>query len=347
MSTTPPSRRPTLEPSRRPTLESVAARAGVSRATVSRVVNGSPAVRAPVRERVERSIAELGYIPNRAARTLVTHRTDAVALVVSEPESMVFSDPFFGAIIRGASAGLATEGLQLVLMLVQRAEDYPRIERYLSGGHVDGVLLASLHRGDPLIPLVQRLRLPAVYGGTPWETATDLLWVDVDNVEGGRLATSHLVGSGRRRIATITGPLDQHAAADRLSGYLAALGDAADSALVEQGGFTRESGEAAMTAILERVPDVDAVFAASDLMAAGALRALRRAGRRVPEDVAVVGFDDIDDLAGWTEPPLTTVHQSPVELGSAMVALLVSALRGAEDVAPRRLDVRLVVRSSA
>lgn len=331
----------------RPTLEAVAAHAGVSRATVSRVVNGSPAVSEPVRERVEASIAALAYIPNRAARTLVTQRTDAVALVLSEPEELVFSDPFFGSIIRGASAGLSAEGLQLVLLLSGSLEDYPRIERFLAGGHVDGVLLLSLHRGDPLLALVRRLGLPAVYGGTPWQAVDGMLWVDVDNVEGGRLAARHLQDAGRRRIATITGPLDQRAAADRLTGYREVLGDGADPTLVEEGAFTQASGERAMERLLDRHPDLDSVFAANDLMADGAMRALRRRGLRVPEDVAVVGYDDHDEVAAWTDPPLTTVHQSPVELAREMVTMLLGRLAGIEGLEPRSLDVRLVVRGSA
>jgi DNA-binding LacI/PurR family transcriptional regulator len=324
--------------------------AGVSRATVSRVVNGSPRVSPAVRETVEHAVAELGYVPNLAARSLVTQRTDAVACVVSEPESRIFSDPFFGSVIRGVSRGLASEGLQMLLLMVQSAEDYPRVARFMAGGHVDGALMFSLHEGDPLPRIARDLGLPAVFGGRPWTTGPDVSYVDADNRGGGRSATQHLIDRGCHRIATITGPLDHLASLDRLAGFEDAFADAAapvSPQLVVCGDFTQEGGQRAMEQLLLLEPPVDGVFCSSDPMAAGALRALRSAGRKVPDDVAVVGFDDHEQIAAWTDPPLTTVHQDPDFMGEMLVKLLVTRLRGEPVPEPLVLPTRLVVRESA
>jgi DNA-binding LacI/PurR family transcriptional regulator len=342
----------------RPTLEAVAAHAGVSRATVSRVVNGGRGVRAEVRERVERSVEELGYVPNSAARSLVTRRTGAVAVVIAEPETRVFSDPFFAQQLRGISRELSERDIQLLLLLLEQRADYRRIGRYLAGGHVDGALMFSLHADDPLPAMAAESGLPTVFGGRPgWpgaEQDPDLLYVDTDNRGGARQAVRHLLDRGRRRIAVITGPLDQTSALDRLHGYRDALGSAGtDPSLVADGGFTAEGGERAMAGLLRRAPDLDAVFAGNDLMASGALRALRSAGRRVPEDVAVVGYDDLEPAA-WSDPPLTTVRQDVQGMGGMMASLLVRRLdaeAGREDSGPAPRPVVtpavLVVRASS
>ncbi|MGW7521624.1 LacI family DNA-binding transcriptional regulator [Streptomyces sp. NPDC054796] len=340
----------------RPTLEAVAAHAGVSRATVSRVVNGGAGVRGPVREKVQRSVEALGYIPNSAARSLVTRRTGAVAVVIAEPETRVFSDPFFAQQLRGISRELAAHDTQLLLMLLEQRKDYERIGRYLAGGHVDGALMFSLHGEDPLPGMAAASGLPTVFGGRPdWPGAEDdpgLLYVDTDNRAGARLAVEHLLERGRRRIAVITGPLDQTSALDRLYGYgdaLAASGAESDAALVAHGGFTAEGGERAMGQLLERVPELDAVFAGNDLMASGALRALRAHGRSVPGDVAVVGYDDLE-TASWAEPPLTTVRQDVEKMGRMMAALLLRRLGLAptphSPLTPVITGPRLVVRAS-
>ncbi|MFD7512473.1 LacI family DNA-binding transcriptional regulator [Streptomyces sp. NPDC059853] len=313
-----------------PTLEAVAAHAGVSRATVSRVVNGTPGVREELRERVRRSVAALGYVPNSAARSLVTRRTGAVGVVIAEPESRVFADPFFAQQLRGIGRELAAHDTQLLLMLVERPGDDDRIGRYLAGGHVDGVLMFSLHNDDTLPALARSSGLPTVYGGRPgWPaagTGPAPLYVDTDNRDGARQAVEHLLARGRRRIAVITGPLDQTAAQDRLAGYLDALGRTeADPALLAHGDFTARGGEAAMARLLESAPDLDAVAAGNDLMATGALRTLRRHGRRVPADVAVTGYDDLEPAA-WAEPALTTVRQDVQLMGRMMAQLLLREL---------------------
>ncbi|MCS0599880.1 LacI family transcriptional regulator [Streptomyces sp. LP11] len=318
----------------RPTLEAVAARAGVSRATVSRVVNGGDGVRESLAERVRQAVADLGYVPNQAARSLVTRRHDAVAVVIAEPESRVFADPFFALQLRGISKELTAHDNQLVLLLTEGRDDHARVARYLAGGHVDGALVFSLHLDDPLPGLIRAAAVPTVFGGRPHGSApggAGVAYVDCDNRGGARTAVRHLVDLGRRRVAHITGALDQTSAVDRLDGYRDVMADVlggADPGLVVQSDFTPAGGERAMRELLDRCPDVDGVFAANDLTALGALRVLRESGRRVPQDVAVIGFDDMVPVAEQTDPPLTTVRQDIEEMGRLMARLLLSGLPG-------------------
>ncbi|MFG2082885.1 LacI family DNA-binding transcriptional regulator [Micromonospora tulbaghiae] len=330
----------------RPTLEAVARLAGVSRATVSRVVNGSTTVAEPIRQAVRRAVEELGYVPNLAARSLVTQRTDSVALVLPEAATRVFSDDqVFPGIIRGAAQELEAADKQLVLMLAGSPAGHERVERYTTGRHVDGVLFASLHGEDPLPGRLARLGIPVVCSGRPLDGA-DVPYVDVDHEGGVSTAVQHLIASGRRRIATIAGPQDMVAGIERLIGYRSAITDAGLPELVAYGDFTRESGTAAMRELLAADPELDAVFAASDLMAHAVLRTLREAGRRVPEDVAVIGFDDIE-TAAYTEPPLTTVRQPIVELGRSMTRQLLRIAAGEEVEQALVLPTELVLRESA
>ncbi|MEU7882824.1 LacI family DNA-binding transcriptional regulator [Microbispora bryophytorum] len=330
---------------KRPTLEAVAARAGVSRATVSRVVNGQMTVTPQIRDAVMRAVDELGYVPNSAARSLVTQRTDSIALVVSEPPTRVFSeDPMFSTVIRSASLELEAADKQVVLMLGGSAQSHARIERYIASGHVDGVMLISMHGADPLPSAVARMGVPVVSYGRP-AVPVPLPYVDNDNVGGAEKAVRHLLDGGRRRIATIAGPQDMIGGQDRLKGYRDALRESDRRSIVAVGDFTRESGAVAMRHLLQDDPDLDAVFVANDLMAVGALQTLRQAGRRVPDDVAVVGFDDIE-AARYTEPPLTTIRHPVVEQAAAMVRLLLDLFKGGP-ADPVILPTELVVRDSA
>jgi DNA-binding LacI/PurR family transcriptional regulator len=329
----------------RPTLESVAARAGVSRATVSRVVNGLT-VTASSQDAVRRAIDELGYVPNHAARTLVTQRTDLIALVLPETTARVFSDDqFFPGLVNGVSQVLEKADKQLVLMLAGSAASHARIERSVAARHVDGVLLASLHGADPLPAALSRIGIPVVCNERPLGT-TSLPYVGVDNHGGAATAVRHLLDAGRTRIATIAGPQDMIGGIDRLAGYQEALRAPARRSVIEVGDFTLDSGYAAMRRLLADDPGLDAVFAASDLMAEGALKALRATGRRVPDDVAVVGFDDIA-LAQYTDPPLTTVRQPIMEIGRQMAGQLLRLVAD-EDIEPTMtLPTELVIRQSA
>ncbi|MFP8959745.1 LacI family DNA-binding transcriptional regulator [Streptomyces nanhaiensis] len=308
---------------RRPTIKTVAARAGVGRTTVSRVLNGSPLVSDEARAAVQTAIAELGYVPNSVARSLVTSRTDSIALVIPESESRLGSEPYFSAVIRGVSNGLAGTQIQLLLTLVRDQREMDQLTRFLTARRVDGVLLVSVHRDDPLPGLLEELGLPTVLAGRR-SPAESLNHVHSDNIGGARDAVRHLVERGRREIATITGPVDMDVADGRLRGWRDALDEAGREVrgeLVAPADFTEEGGRRAMRGLLERRPRLDAVFAASDVMAAGALAELRRQGRRVPDDVAVVGFDD-SIVARHTDPPLTTVRQPVEEIGRRITELL-------------------------
>ena len=179
------------------TLEEVARVAGVSRATVSRVVNGNPKVGVETKREVERAIARLGYVPNPAARSLVTRRSQSIGLVIAEPAGRVFEDPFFPRLLRGIGAALSSRDLQLVLLMPQSSGEEARAERYLTAGHVDGALLVSLHGNDPLPKAVSSRGIPVVVGGRPPRGA-EVSYVDVDNVQGARTAVEHLIGSGRK-----------------------------------------------------------------------------------------------------------------------------------------------------
>ncbi|MFD5494685.1 LacI family DNA-binding transcriptional regulator [Streptomyces sp. NPDC001812] len=328
----------------RPTLEEVAVRAGVGRGTVSRVINGSPRVSDATRAAVEAAVAELGYVPNTAARALAANRTDAIALVVPEPETRFFAEPYFSDMLRGVGAALSDTEMQLLLIFAGSDRERQRLADYLAAHRVDGVLLVSVHADDPLPDMLARLEIPAVISG-PRSAAETLTSVDSDNYGGARQAVEHLLGRGRRRIAHITGRLDVYGAQRRIDGYRDALRDAGhevDDLLVEAGDFSEEGGRHAMAALLERRPDLDAVFAASDVTAAGARHALREAGRRIPDDVALVGYDD-SAIARHMDPPLTSVRQPIEEMGHRMIDLLLAEIADRRPSASRGLERRQVV----
>lgn len=333
-----------------PTLEEVAARAGVSRSTASRAINGGLRVSPEALVAVERAVAELGYSPNRAARSLVTRRTDSVALVVPEPDERVLTDPFFAGTLSGVSASLADSEIQMVLVIARPGEA-ERTVRYLRNGHVDGAIVVSHHSDDHLDRALAELRLPSVFVGRPIAVDGDddlgLQYVDTDNAEGARLATQHLIDRGRRRIATIAGPLDMSVGVDRLAGWHAAMRAAglADDA-VAHGDFSVASGGDAVRRLLAEHPDVDAIFVASDLMATGVLPALAELGKAVPDDVAVVGYDN-SAIAASTTPPLTSVAQPVVAMARAAGLRLLDQLGGAPPSPPLIFAPELVVRASA
>ncbi|WP_170167270.1 LacI family DNA-binding transcriptional regulator [Actinoplanes xinjiangensis] len=309
-----------------PTMDQVAAAAGVSRATVSRVINNAASVAPGIRDAVQRAITQTGYVPNVAARSLVTRRSNSVALVISEPDrpddhsflNRIFTDPYFGRVTAGATGALRPHDVHLVVVPTDSA-DHHQVVRYLRQGHVDGVLLISSSEHDPLPAQVHALGIPAVLSARP-SGPLPVSYVDVDQRLGARLAAEHLLTRGCGRLATISGPLDIPAGAERLDGFRAAAGTTVPT---EIGDFTRVGGEAAAHRLLDEHPDLDGLFVASDLMAEGALRALQDRGRRVPDDVAVVGFDD-SSAALECRPPLTTVRQPVEEMAAEMAQLLIA-----------------------
>ena len=328
-----------------PTLEDVAAAAGVSRATASRVVNGDARVEPARRAAVERAVADLGYVPNRAARALVTRRTDTVALVVPRSPRDMFDQPFFGALAGGLQARLGQLDRELVLLMGGDAASQARTERYLQSGHVDGAVVVGLAGSERVAARLAAARLPVVVWGRP-VLAPDVPYVDADNVGGAREAVRAMLEAGRTRIATIAGPADTAAGADRLAGYreeLAAQGRY-PRGRTEHADFSRAGGMLAMRRLLEDDPSLDGVVAANDVMAAAALTVLAEAGRRVPGDVAVVGFDD-SPVALATRPTLSSVRQPTEEIGTALVDMLIALMAG-EPVTPVVLPTELVRRES-
>lgn len=331
-----------------PTLDEVARAAGVSRATASRAVNGGVRVSPRAQAAVDAAVRSLGYVPNRAARALVTRRTESIAVVVPEPDDRVFSDPFFARTLRGVNDVLAEREIQLVLLMARQGAADGRLLRYLSHRHVDGAVVVSHHRDDRLASALAEIGLPCVFGGRPWDESARVPYVDVDNVAGGREATRHLIEGGRRRIGTVAGPEDMTAAMDRLAGWrqaMTAAGLATD--VVVHGDFTEPGGRAAAERLLAEHPDVDGLVVASDLMARGVLEVAVAHGRRVPGDLAVVGYDDLG-VAQATTPPLTTVRQPVSEMAERATRMLLEQIDLGGPGDPVRLIIppRLVRRQS-
>jgi DNA-binding LacI/PurR family transcriptional regulator len=326
-------------PGHTPTLEDVARVAGVSRATVSRVVNGIRNVDQEIQEVVRRAIEKTGYAPNRAARSLVTRRTGAVALVVSGAGGDVFGDPFFGRVVGGVVDFLRRHRMHPLLMLADTDAARDDVLSHLRQGGADGALLVSTHVDDRLPAMLAVAGLPAVVFA---RTTQPVSYVDVAHEEGALLAARHLLDRGCRRMVTISGPSDLPASRERLAGFRAAAGAVPNVA----GNFTVESGAAAMAELLADHPDLDGVFAANDLMAQGALEVLAAAGRAVPSTVAVVGFDD-SSAALACRPKLTTVRQPVEEMGAAMAELLLAHIEDPTGPPTSKIfEPTLVVRDS-
>ncbi|GAA5198441.1 LacI family DNA-binding transcriptional regulator [Rugosimonospora acidiphila] len=328
------------------TLAEVAREAGVSIATASRVLNNSTKVSAEAYRSVCDAASRLGYRRHRAAWGKAHRKMPAIAAVIHAGHHMLFTEPFFARFIGAAELELA----QFYIPLLVTSVTGPLIEtvgRYLQGGRIDGVIIVSDHGPLPLSGSLATLGLPIVVVGRPLHTSP-VSYVDADNRGGARTAVEHLIATGRRAIAHIAAPPDTGAGADRLAGYrdaMRAIG-AADTPIA-YGDWTQASGVHAMQRLLDQRPALDAVFVASDVMAAGALRCLNRAGRRVPDSVALVGFDD-HALAAQVRPALTTVRQPIEEFAAVAVRRLLAMTRGeADDRGGTVLPTQLILRASA
>jgi LacI family transcriptional regulator len=329
------------------TLEEIAKRAGVSRSTVSRVINEHPNVRDEVRSRILEIIEKTGYQPNLAARSLASRRSKIIGLVIPRQIQTIFTDPYFPRLTLGITQACNHFDYTISLFLLETIDDerklFPRISR---SGLLDGVIVQSTREGDIAIPLLVENRVPFVVVGRPFDTP-EASYVDVNNPKAASSAVEHLIKLGRRRIATITGPLSHNVGRDREAGYRQALRKnnlPVDGNLIIEGDFTEESGYRAANTLLTQQPD--AVFAASDSMALGALRAFHEAGKRVPEEIAIVGFDDLP-LAISADPHLTTVRQPIRRFGFKAVELLIDIIQQG-NIPPRRFvfDTELVIRDS-
>ena len=334
-----------MGPAPRPTYSVIALAAGVSEATVSRVLNGDESVHPDRAKRVHEAVDKLGYRKNRVASALASGRSGLIAVVIDDDIS-VFSDPFWGTVTSGVSRVLSENGLHTVLMVSPVGSVDGGVANYLKSGEVDGAIFFVLH-SDALVNNLKKTGLPMVIAGTP-HSSLDIPFVDTDNFGGAYAATKHLINRGCKKIACITGDIGTTAAKQRLDGYLQAFretGGVPAKGLICEGDYSLQSGMDHARKLLETHPDVDGIFASNDLMAAGAVTVLQDMGRMVPEHVKVVGFDDAL-IAQTTRPALTTIRQDVVALGEAAGSLMIAQLNG-EDVKPIITPTELIIRASS
>lgn len=330
-------------PARRISIKDIARKAGVSHSTVSRALRGSPLVNPRTAERIRRLAAQMGYVPNAAARSLVTTRTSIIGLVIT-----TLADPFLAEIVRGVEEVALEAGYRLFLA-TSNADPERELAavRALAESRVEGVIVASSRVGELYLPHLEALGVPIVLINQQRE-APFIYSVASDSYQGAVLAVSYLMNLGHTRIAYIAGPPMARSNRLRLTGYqktLAAAGIPPDPAWIVEGNGRPEAGEWGIQRLLEAPLRPTAVFCYNDMTAIGALRAARAAGLRVPEDLSIIGFDDIL-FAAYTEPPLTTIAQPKYEMGRTAMSMLLRLLQG-ERVPPHlQLPCRLVERAS-
>jgi LacI family transcriptional regulator len=327
------------------TLDEIAELAGVGRSTVSRVLNNDPRVKDATRERILEIVRRENYQPNFAARTLASGRSDVIGAVVPMALPTVFTDPFFPQFLEGVAAACDAADALLMLWLALPETERRKADKLLSHGPVDGLIIAAHIADDPFVETLRGGSKRFVLYGR--YAADDVSYVTVDDRASARGIVSHLLRVGHQRVATITGPQHMFEGRDRLDGYFDALRDfgiAQAPELVVEGDWSEASGYQGMRRLLAAKPD--AVFAANDSMALAALRALRENGIRVPEDIALAGFDDIPAAAA-ADPPLTTVRQPIRRLGEVAAQTLLEMIDDPTGP-PRRviLPTELVVRAS-
>lgn len=307
------------------TLEDIAKASGVSRSTVSRVINGDDRVKPETRQKVNEVIGKFNFQPNLAARGLAAGHTNVLGLVIPTGVAAIFTDPYFPLLIQGVSA--ACNALEYTVMLWLAEPEYERrmIYQILHNGLLDGVIITSMQMQDPIVQSLYNSKMPFILVGR--HPTLDVNYIDVDNYTGALDGTAHLLRQGKKRVAAITGPQNTISGYDRYQGYLEALRQRNvpfNAELVAEGDFSEMSGYACMQKLLNR--KVDAVFAASDAMAYGAMRAIREANLYIPENIAVIGFDDLPPSA-HTDPPLTSVRQPVQRMGSLVTETLVDIIR--------------------
>ena len=324
------------------TLDDLAELSGVSRATVSRVINGGP-VSENTRRKVLEVLESTDYRPNLAARSLASGRTGVFGVVMHVDPPLLFEDPYFATLLHGLSDVLSERAAGMMLWLGNRSKE-ETLDRILGMGLLDGVVVTADMLDDPLVDGLLVSDLPTVLIGHR-RTDLEASYVDVDNINAAETVTRHLIDTGRTRIGHVTGRRGTVAAEDRLQGYLKAMKRAGLSTqgLVAEGDFNRPSGAAGAAQLIDA--GVDAIFAANDATAAGALDELRSRGLSVPGQVALAGFDDLD-FAAELDPPLTTIRQGVHAQGSEAARALFGLLESPQT--PRRvlLPTELVIRRS-
>ncbi len=332
-------------------LEDIAQLAGVSRSTVSRVINNHPNVREHTRAKVLQVIEETGFRPNPAARTLVTQCTQVIGMVIPTTLNVVFEDPtYYPTLLQGVAEAANERDYGMLLWMGQSGEDEARFhQRILQNRLMDGLVIASAREGDPLVEHLIESKLPFTMVERPFKFHDQISYVSVDNVRAAQIAVEHLLGLGYRRIGTVTGAMDNADGQDRLTGYKNALqraGVPIDDNLVVEGRFTYQTGYLGMKQLLKQAQDIEAVFTASDRTAMGVLQALNDVGLRVPDDIALVSFDDMLYSAEAT-PPLTTIRQPTTQQGADATSLLIDLIEGVVQ-GPRQilLPTQLVIRES-
>jgi DNA-binding LacI/PurR family transcriptional regulator len=329
------------------TIADVARQAGVAKSTVSRALNDSPLIGEDTKRKI-RSIAKArNFQMNMPARRLTLKQSNTIAFVThSMHKSVTMADLFTMEILGGITSALKEQGYDLLMLFVDPCDgDWP--EQHLATGRADGFILMTSTRKTAHIKMLVEMGAPFIAWGVP-HGKLQYCTVNGDNLTGGRLAGERLIGLGRKRIAFLGGPAEEKEVQLRYEGFAGALkaaGRAPDPALVAHGDFNDESGALQMRRLLERAPELDAVFVNSDLMAVAALRILHEAGRRVPEDVAVVSYDNLS-IAAMTVPTLTSVSQD-TQLAGRLLALNLMQFIKTRVVTHVTIPAELVIRQSA
>jgi len=336
----------TSTPNLRSTYAEISAKAGVSKATVSRVMNGDERVHPDRTKAVLLAAEKLGYRPNRAARALSTGQTGLIAVVIDD-EPTALSDPFWGVVLAGISRVFMANNLHSLLMVTPLDSPDGAVAHYLEGGEVDGAIFLQVHK-DGVIQRVHGKGLPVVLIGRPIDPQSEISYVDTDNVDGAMQAINYLFKRGCKNIATLTGDIEASAGLDRLEGYKKAhqqVNKEINQDLIANCDWSFESAKIMTLRLLARNPEIDGIFAANDTMALGAIAAIQERGHRIPDEISVVGFDD-SIIAQTHRPGVTTVRQDIVGLGAAAAETMIALLqKRSPEIA--MLPTEIVIRETA
>lgn len=328
------------------TIDDIAEKAGVSKATVSRVLNGNTKVSPEVKRKVKEIVRRYSYVPNASARRLAGGRSGLVVLLLEETNEEFFLNPFWGQIVQGFSAKITAAGLHPILLIQPKSANIDSVFATLRASKVDGVAIFSWHRSLTTLEKVLDPGVKVVLGGD-LGGSKKYPFVDVDNVRGGFLATNHLLEIGCKKILHITGDLRLQSGRDRLDGYEKALTKAkvtVDENLILHGDYTQSKAEALIKNAIAKKIKFDAIFAANDQSAIGAINILLRNRISVPKQVKVIGFDD-SPITLSSKPTVSTIKQPIRELGAEVATSLIETLEGRQ-VEDKLLDVKLIKRES-